>query len=178
VVRNLGNVPADFKARFYIGAHYVDSLAHLALAPGDSILDSFVRWVPNIAGTFALQCTVDLAGDSVTANNCITRPVTVYVQSGVSGEPAGVGRSEFALGPSPSPGRRASLLYCLPEPVLLSARLYDTTGRLARVVVERRPTCGRGTVAVDAHGLAPGVYTLCVWSGGSAPAAAFRLVVR
>jgi hypothetical protein len=83
----------------------------------------------------------------------------------------------FEVVPNPVAGRGV-LHYSVPEPVLLTARLYDASGRLARVLVERVPATGSGQMGIDTRGLAAGVYLVRLDAGDGVPVAGLKLLMQ
>ncbi len=75
-VRNLGTTSASFKARFKIGAVYVDSQQVTGLAAGDSIDLLFSGWTA-VSGSYAAKCSTALSGDEDPANNALAKTFLV-----------------------------------------------------------------------------------------------------
>jgi hypothetical protein len=82
-VKNNGQLPASFTARFRISDGYVGSATATGLAPGESIQLGFTPdWTASTAGAFATQCSTELAGDPNPDNDTATGSVFVQVLDG------------------------------------------------------------------------------------------------
>ncbi|MBN2538215.1 S8 family serine peptidase, partial [candidate division WOR-3 bacterium] len=91
-VRNAGSAPQAFDVAFSISDGYADTANTGTLAPGASVQLSFADWTPATTGSFAVGCSVRLAGDMVNANDTSFGSVTVHYRDvGVMAivEPAG-----------------------------------------------------------------------------------------
>jgi hypothetical protein len=86
--------------------------------------------------------------------------------AGVRGE-AGAGRMDFALHgsrPNPAPGV-AVMDYVLPRAVHVSIRLYDASGKLAKILVDEVQSAGGKSALIDGADLPSGVYFVRLVAG-------------
>ncbi len=78
-IRNNGNTPVTFDARFTIGDGYTNTQTVTNLSPGDEALVDFIEWRPSRRGLFATRCTAMLNGDQVPIGNWLNGSVAVAV---------------------------------------------------------------------------------------------------
>jgi Secretion system C-terminal sorting domain len=79
MVKNFGNVTANFPVRFTIDDWSSDtSVANLL--PNDSIIVDFASWVPSKRGTFAIKCSTQFTSDTNHINDALAGSVLVRVR--------------------------------------------------------------------------------------------------
>ncbi|MEO0077777.1 MAG: CARDB domain-containing protein, partial [candidate division WOR-3 bacterium] len=78
-IRNNGNTPVTFDARFLIGDGYSNTQTVSALEPGAEASVGFLEWRPARRGSFATRCTAMLNGDQVPIGNWLNGTVNVAV---------------------------------------------------------------------------------------------------
>ena len=83
----------------------------------------------------------------------------------------------FAVVPNPLAGSGA-LRFSVPYPTVLSARLYDASGRLAAEPVLSRVALGSGVLNLRTEGLSSGVYLLRLDAGRGRDVWGCKLVIR
>ncbi len=79
---------------------------------------------------------------------------SVYVEEH---EPVVAREKPFAITPQPVNGQ-AAVSFCLPEPGMVSLKLYSVAGRLVRAIAERTFSAGMHTVSLSTHDLNQGTY--------------------
>ncbi len=72
---------------------------------------------------------------------------------------------EFDVRPNPLAAGGA-LHYAVPDPVAITARLYDALGRRVHTLMAGRTVSGRGAIRLDTRDVARGVYLLWIEAGG------------
>ena len=137
-VKNLGMQTVTFPAKFGIPVDgYIQTMTRM-VAPGNEITIPFPNWMPLRTGTYAMRCTVALAGDLVPGNNLLVGSVTVRRA------PAGIG-SEMARQPlcfgladiRPNPFRNGAVVrYSVPEPIPVQVRICNASGRVVRTLTD------------------------------------------
>ena len=76
-VKNNGTAAATFPVRMKIGAGYNQAVTVTGLAAGATQTVNFPNWTASSAGTFAVTCTTELAGDENSVNDKASGSVTV-----------------------------------------------------------------------------------------------------
>jgi len=76
-VYNYGNWIVSYNVRMRIGAGYDQVAAVTNHAPGTRVQVMFPNWTASPGGTLAVDCSTELAGDAVTANDRLTGSVQV-----------------------------------------------------------------------------------------------------
>ncbi len=104
-------------------------------------------------------------------------PLAGLVSSTVDSAPGPLD-SDLLLGPvSPNPVRhRATVGLTLGQPAHVTARLVDVQGRTVRVITDSSMPAGSHRLALDASGLAAGVYLVRLDTGGATRAVPLTLV--
>ena len=87
VVRNYGNTPTRFAARFAIGSDY-DDLINPFLGIGAIDTIEFAPWTADSSGLFQTACTVSVAGDTNPSNNRVSGTVEVLLPRPEPASPA------------------------------------------------------------------------------------------
>jgi hypothetical protein len=162
VVRNFGTAEETFLTRFTIGGSYTDTLT-VTVAAGAADTLTFADWTANPAGTFAVRCSTELAGDENPADDLAEDSVVVAAFTGIE-EGRGLPLA-FSLDqnlPNPSSGR-TSVRYGLPAPAAVNLSVYSTAGTLVRRIAVGVQNPGWYTAAWDGSDLrgrkvGPGVY--------------------
>jgi hypothetical protein len=129
VVYNFGTLGETFRTRLTIGAGYTDTMT-ITLGAGLTDTLTFMNWAANPAGTYAVKCTTELAGDEDLANDLITDSVLVRPSAGI--EEGSSLPAVFSLDrilPNPT-GGRASIHFAVPRPSHVSLNVYSSTGAL------------------------------------------------
>jgi hypothetical protein len=131
IVRNFGTSQETFLTRFAIGTAYTDTMT-VTLAAGLADTLVFANWVADSAGTFAMMCSTELAGDTYPNNDAVSESVVVNPMSGVE-EGKGL-PGAFGLGRAvPNPfGGTTAIRYALPRATQARLSVYSATGALVR----------------------------------------------
>jgi hypothetical protein len=148
VVYNFGTHPETFLTRLTIGGSYTDTMT-VTLGVGLTDTLTFKNWVANPAGTFAVRCTTELAGDGDPSNDIAADSVVVDPNAGIeesSGLP--VAFSLDRILPNPTAGR-TSIHYGLPKPTAVKLSVYSVAGTLVRTVAAGTQNPGWYTAAWD-----------------------------
>jgi hypothetical protein len=131
IVRNFGTSQETFLTRFAIGTAYTDTMT-VTLVAGLTDTLVFANWVADSAGTFAMMCSTELAGDTYPNNDAVFESIVVYPMSGVEegkGLPGAFGLDRAA--PNPFGGTTA-IRYALPRMTQARLSVYSATGALVR----------------------------------------------
>jgi hypothetical protein len=141
VVHNFGTVEETFLTRLTIGAGYTDTVT-TTLGAGAQDTLTFMDWVADSIGTFAVKCTTELAGDENPADDLAEDSFVVAAFTGVEesrGLPAVISLDKVL--PNPSSGR-TSIRYGLPKPAVVKLSVYSPAGTLVRTIAAGRQNPG------------------------------------
>ncbi len=147
-VSNFGTSQETFLTRLTIGAGYTDTMT-ITLGAGITDTLTFADWTANPAGTYAIRCTTELAGDEDPANDLVEGSISVQPPAGIE-----EGRdlpSVFSLDkvlPNPT-GGRTSVRYGLPRPTAVNLSVYSATGALVSRLAIGTQSLGWHTVTWD-----------------------------
>jgi hypothetical protein len=148
-VRNFGAFDENFSVRLTIGAGYDDSVA-LTLDAGGVDTVNFADWDATTLGTFAVECSTELAGDVNPGNNAASESVVVRSNAGIE-DGKGLPRVFSLDRAAPNPfGGATTIRYAIPRMTPAKLSVYSATGALVRKLRE-------GT-------LKPGYYS-ATWDG-------------
>jgi hypothetical protein len=133
VVSNFGTSQETFLTRLTIGAGYTDTMT-VTLGAGLTDTLTFADWTANPAGTYAVRCSTELAGDEEPANDLVEDSVVVRPSAGIEeGRGLPLAFSLDQLLPNPTSGR-TSVRYGLPAPAAVKLSVYSAAGTLVRTV--------------------------------------------
>ena len=169
VVRNFGTFEETFLTRFTIGAGYTDTMT-VTLDAGVIDTFEFEDWIANPAGTYAVQCTTLLAGDTTPANDAVSGEVVVRPFPGVEeGKGLPVVFNLDQILPNPT-GGHTIVRYGLPKPAAVNLSVYSAAGTLVRTVSAGTQNPGWYTAAWDGNDLrgrkiGTGVYLVRLEAG-------------
>ncbi len=77
-VYNYGNTTESYAVRMRIGTTYNNQVNVLAHLPGTTVYVTFPNWVASVPGTYAVNCSTQLATDMELTNDALFDSVTVY----------------------------------------------------------------------------------------------------
>jgi hypothetical protein len=180
VVSNFGMSDETFLTRLTIGTGYSDTMT-VTLGAGVSDTLTFAEWTADPAGTYAVRCTTELAGDADPGSDLAADSVVVDPNAGIEedrGLPVAF-RLDRVL-PNPT-GGRTSIRYGLPAPAAVKLSVYSAAGTLVRTVTTGRQNPGWYTAAWDGNDsrgrrVGTGVYLVRLEAG--AYTSARKLVVQ
>ena len=148
---------------------YADS-ATATLAAGATDTLTFTDWAAGTAGTYAVKCTTELAGDEDSANDLVEDSVIVRPSAGISeGRSLPLAFSLDQVLPNPT-GGRASIRYGLPRPAVVNLSVYSTAGTLVNTITNGTQSPGWYTVTWDGRDsrnrkVGAGIYLLRLEAG-------------
>jgi hypothetical protein len=133
VVSNFGTTEETFRTRLTIGADYTDTMT-VTVAAGAADTLTFVDWVADSAGTFAVRCSTELAGDEDPNNDLAEDSVVVFAFTDIEegrDTPAAFGIEQVL--PNPTCGR-STIHFAVPRSSRVSLGVYSSTGALVRTL--------------------------------------------
>ena len=157
VVRNFRSIPRSFNVSFIIRKNsdpvYADTVSVNQLAETTSVKLNFAPWTvwPDTGTVYTAFAAVLGAGDGNPYNDTLTAQSRSH--GATSGAPKGEPKALFSLEQCfPNPFRSAtSIRFTIPERARVSLKIYNVSGQLVRILLDRE--------------LPPGVYSDARWDG-------------